>query len=549
MRFTLPSRILTVKTLRGVVAFIAIGAGLPGERGSANDWPEFGGSPCKNMVSDEKNLPAWFEPGKKSTARGEIIMTTASNVVWGVRTSANTYSTPTVAGGKIFIGGGEPARGFLKCLDARNGRVLWQYVAPFRQFPDELEKSKKFMLGRITPFLGVCATATVDGDRLYFVNHRCEVMCLDANGSNRPFYITVEKKDTSPDEPPVASGVRSERVLWTFDLWGLGVRPSDACDGQPLVDGDLLYVCTSNGVDRDARVYYADDRKVPAPNAPNMVVLDKQTGRLVATDDAQHIGPNLLHGQWSSPSLGTVNGRKLVFFGGGDGCCYAFEALAAVPENPVKLKTVWFCDCNPPEYKQFGGLSRVVHYCLGDKRLRQSLNKKDESSFTGMSEIIACPVFYNNRVYVAIGRDPAHGRGRGALWCLDATKTGDITRTGKIWCYQGLDRTLSTVSISDGLLYIADVGGRLHCLDAETGACQWIHDTNAPIWSSTLVADGKVYLPTTKHFWVLAAGRQKKVLSEISLGAPGYASPVAADGTLYISSRNYLWAVRKQANP
>ena len=533
---------------RCFIAFFVASLALSGWNASAKDWPEFCGSSCKNMVSGEKNLPDSFEPGKKNTAKGEIILSTASNVVWGVRTSANTYSSPTVAGGKIFISGGEPGRGVFKCLDARNGRVLWQYVAPFRQFPDELERGLKFMLGRITPNLGICATATADGDRVYFVNHRCEVMCLDANGSTHPFYISNESGNNSTNQPPVAPGVCSERVVWTFDLWAFGVRPSDACDGQPLVDGDLLYVCTSNGVDRDARVAYADDRKTPAPTAPNLIVLDKRTGRLVATDDAQHIGPNLMHGQWSTPSLGVVNGRKLVFFGGGDGCCYAFEALTSVPEKPVKLKTVWSCDCNPPEYKQFGGLSWAAHYSLGDKRLRQSLNKNNESSFTGMSEIIACPVFYKDRVYVAIGRDPAHGHGRGALWCMDATKTGDITQTGRIWCYQGLDRTLSTVSISDGLLYVADVAGRLHCLDAESGECYWVHDTNAPIWSSTLVADGKIYLPTTKHLWVLAAGKEKRALSQVSLGAPIYASPVAVDGTLYISSKNYLWAVRKQEN-
>ena len=34
-----------------------------------------------------------------------------------------------------------------------------------------------------------------------------------------------------------------------------------------------------------------------------------------------------------------VGERKLVFFGGGDGICYAFEALSTVPEKPVKLKT------------------------------------------------------------------------------------------------------------------------------------------------------------------------------------------------------------------
>ena len=88
---------------RCFIAFFVASLALSGWNASAKDWPEFCGSSCKNMVSGEKNLPDSFEPGKKNTAKGEIILSTASNVVWGVRTSANTYSSPTVAGGKIFI--------------------------------------------------------------------------------------------------------------------------------------------------------------------------------------------------------------------------------------------------------------------------------------------------------------------------------------------------------------------------------------------------------------------------------------------------------------
>ena len=93
---------------------------------------------------------------------------------------------------------------------------------------------------------------------------------------------------------------------------------------------------------------------MPAPNAPNLIVLEKKTGRLVATDDTR-IAERLWHGQWSSPSLGTVHGRKLVFFCGGNGACYAFDRLSAVPDKPVRLKTVWWCDCIPAEYKAFNG--------------------------------------------------------------------------------------------------------------------------------------------------------------------------------------------------
>ena len=190
-------------------------------------------------------------------------------------------------------------------------------------------------------------------------------------------------------------------------------------------------------------------------------------------------------------------------------------------------------------------LNWAAMYSLGDKRYKKSLNKQNSSSYVGMSEIIGCPVFLSNRVYVAIGQDPEHGHGRGALWCLDATQTGDITQRGKIWCYQGLDRTLATPAIRNDLLYIADVAGRIHCLEAGSGKVVWIHETGADAWSSTLLADGNLFFPTLKHLWVLAAGREKRVLSQISLGAPMYATPVAVDSTLYINSRNYLWAVRK----
>ena len=329
-------------------------------------------------------------------------------------------------------------------------------------------------------------------------------------------------------------------------MWAeTGDRPSDACNGSPLLDGNLLYVGTSNGVDREASVPYADNRKTPAPEAPNLIVLEKRTGRLVATDAATHIGPNLLHGQWSSPSAGVVRGKKLIFFGGGDGFCYAFEALDSVPAKPVKLKTAWLFDCNPPEYKSFGGLDWATHYSLGDRRLKKSLNKANDGNFVGMSEIIATPVFYKDRVYVAIGRDPEHGRGRGALWCINAIGSGDITHTGCRWCYKGLDRTLSTAAIADGLLFITDVAGRVHCLDPESGQCYWVYETKATAWGSTYVADGKVYVPTQKYLNVMAAGKEPRLLAKIRLGNAIFATPVVANGTLYVTSTRYLWAVQK----
>ena len=152
-------------------------------------------------------------------------------------------------------------------------------------------------------------------------------------------------------------------------------------------------------------------------------MLDKKTGRLVASDD-ERIGTRLFHGQWSSPSLGVVNGKPQIFFGGGDGVLYAFEPLTAMPKEPrAAQESSGPIDCNPPEYKVVNG--RKVVYTDGD--IRKHRGNNNDGTFIGPSEIIGTPVFYKNRVYVTTGQDPSHGRGVGMLTCIDATKTGDVT--------------------------------------------------------------------------------------------------------------------------
>jgi outer membrane protein assembly factor BamB len=191
------------------------------------------------------------------------------------------------------------------------------------------------------------------------------------------------------------------------------------------------------------------------------------------------------------------------------------------------LKKVWWFDCNPPEYKMKDG--KPIKYPDAD----------------GPSEINATPVFYKNRVYVAIGQDPEHGEGIGRLVCVDATKTGDVTRSALIWEYRGIHRSISTVSIDPetGLLFVGDFSGFVHCLDAETGKLYWTHDMKAHMWGSTLVADGKVYVGDEDgDFVVLAAAKEKKLLSECNVGAPIYSTPVVANGVIYVGSNTHLYA-------
>ncbi|MEY5011977.1 MAG: hypothetical protein RLZZ253_3116, partial [Verrucomicrobiota bacterium] len=163
------------------------------------------------------------------------------------------------------------------------------------------------------------------------------------------------------------------------------------------------------------------------------------------------------------------------------------------------------------------------------------------------------PVFYKNRVYVAIGQDPEHGEGVGRLVCVDPKgKKGDITKTGLVWDYKAIHRSISTVSIDPetGLLFIADFSGFVHCLDADTGKVYWVHDMQAHMWGSTFVVDGKVFCGDEDgDFVCFASSKEKKVLSEVNMGAPIYSTPIVANGAMYVGTQTHLYVIAEGAKP
>jgi outer membrane protein assembly factor BamB len=523
-----------MKTIRRVqeklvacLIFLLVLSGLPA---SAADWPEWGGKPIRNMYSPQKGLPSEFGKIEFKSGTDEVKTNGVKNLRWVAKIGSQSYGNVTVANGKVYIGtNNEPPRdpkhpgdrSTLYCFDEKSGEFLWQLAVT------------KLAAGRVNdwPNLGLLSSATVEGDRIYLTTSRCEVICLDAkgmsNGNDGPFKDEAKyfvKDVTTPDgqpAPPVEPGPKDADIVWVYDMMDeLGVYPHNASNGSILIDGDIIYACTSNGQDWT-------HQNIPSPNSPSFIALDKKTGKLLGEDDAK-IGPHIFHGQWSSPSLGVVNGKKQVLFGGGDGWCYAFDPTPVKEGDTGLLKVIWKYDCNPPEYKNDKD-GKPIKYPAAE----------------GVSEVNATPVFWKNRVYVATGQDPEHGEGVGMLTCIDATQTGDITKTGKIWNYDKIHRSISTVSIDPdtGLLFIADFSGFIHCLDAETGKVYWTHDMKAHMWGSTFVADGKVYVGDEDgDFVVMAATKEKKILSETNLGSAVYGTAIVANGVIYVQSNTHLFA-------
>jgi outer membrane protein assembly factor BamB len=490
----------------------------------AGEWPQWGRDSSRNMASDDSGVVESFKPGTIDPKTEQADLKTAENVRWVVKLGSQSYGNPTVAGGRVYVGTNNQSprdpkhkgdRGIVMALDAKSGELAWQLVSP------------KLGTGKVSDweYLGICSSPAVDGDRVYVVTNRCEVLCLDAKGQadgNAGPYKD-EGMYVSTDGKPVELGPKDADIVWRYDMrQELGIFPHNITSCSVLILGDRLYVTTSNGQDW-THVH------IPNPRAPALCVLDKKTGELVG-EEASSISQRILHGSWSSPAGGEVKGKQQVFFGGPDGFVYGFDAdPVKEADGTLALKELWRVDANPPAHRVKDG--KPIKY--PDKY--------------GPSEIIATPVYWKGRVYVAAGQDPEHGMGVGQLICVDpAEATGNVSATAK-WRHT-IDRSISTVAIHGGLLFVADFTGFVYCFDPETGALHWKHDTESNIWGSPLAVDGKVYIGNESgKLLVYKAAKEQKLLATVEIGAAIYSSPVVADGVLYVATQTHLYAVAKPA--
>lgn len=502
--------------------------------GHAGDWPQWSGTNEKNMVSSETGLPVEFSPGRRIRGKADIDMATTKNCRWAVKLGSQTYGTPTVSQGIVLIGTNNEAprdpgktgdRGVMMAFEEKTGKFLWQLVVP------------KLAAGKVNDweYLGICASGTIEGDRVYLVTNQCDVVCLDLHGlknGNQGFqdeakYMTPPAAPGQPPPPTAEVTPIDADIIWVYNMREeLGVFPHNMTSSSPVIVGDRLYVTTSNGVDWT-------HTNIPNPQAPSFITLNKNTGEYLA-EEGSEISKRILHCSWSSPAAGTIKGTPTVVFAAGDGWVYGYGMGITKEDDDVALmEELWRYDANPKEY-----------------RFDEKGEPRKYATAEGPSEIIATPVIYKDRVYVAIGQDPEHGEGVGMLSCIDATKRGDITKEGAIWTYKGIGRSISTASIHDGLVYIAEYAGYVHCLDAETGELYWKHDTKGHIWSSTLVADGKVYIGNEEgELTILQAGKELKVLNVIEFPAPILCSVVAVNGALLVPTQTHLYCFAEGATP
>lgn len=551
---------------------ISVFVGLSDLRTIAAEWPLLGRDRTRNALSPEKRPPLDWSIGTYNSANYRWNFDKTRNIRWRARLGttafgvSTTFGSPIVADGQVYIGtngfGGHVKRhgdtkryGCLLCFRASDGQFLWHYSAK------ELEGYAWHWSHR-----GLGSTPLVEGNRLWFVSNRWEVLCLDTQGFQ-------DKKNDGPYVDESAKGSNDADIVWRYDMrkelkvvpfshihWD----PNRQC--SPVSYRDRLYVVTGNGTEQRSS-------KIPSPKAPSLVCFDKKIGKVLWTDASP--GENILMGQFSSPLVAEINGRAQVIVGQGDGWVRSFDALTG--------KLIWKFDINAKE--------------------SQWLNA---GAWGTRNSILATPVFYKGRVYVGSGQVWEFGQGNGRLVCIDPTKTGDISselavdakgqplpqrrfravvrkngekairnpNSGLIWEFTASDenkngkleydevfhRTLSSVVVKNDLLIAVDLSGLVHCFHARTGKRFWKYDLFANTASSPLIVDNWVYVADEDGdvaIFRLSADpdvAMKRVKGKhqphatIKVDDSVDNSPVFANGVLYIASRSNLWAIAKSKN-
>jgi outer membrane protein assembly factor BamB len=472
---------------KAVAKATAIGkAATPGTAGGAMavnppqgvgplDWGQWGGSSARNNTPNGKNIPTEWSIGSFDTKTGEWNKAEAKNVKWAAALGSQSYGNPVIANGQVYVGSNNGAGhlkrypasidlGVMLCFSEADGKFLWQH------------SNEKLPTGRVHdwPLQGVCAAPLVEGERLWYVTNRGEVVCLDTKG----FYDNQDDGPVTKDPGRLFDVVRAEepsKDKLADIVKGLKageVSPALADEfkaaGLPLptgakiaADGEhfKLTFTPASGVEREVTLRM---------EGPKLSVY-----KLINTDDKDEadviwrvnmMRPPLGISQHNMCSCSVTAVGDILYVTTSNGVdeghvhlpAASAPSFVALDKNNGKL--LW-ADNSPganvlhgqwssPAYAVLGGVPQVLfgggdgwlYSFRGDGTSKDGkpellwkfdCNPKESKYVLGgradRNHIIGTPVIHEGLVFVGVGEDPEHGEGVGHFWCIDPTKRGDVS--------------------------------------------------------------------------------------------------------------------------
>jgi outer membrane protein assembly factor BamB len=301
---------------------------------------------------------------------------------------------------------------------------------------------------------------------------------------------------------------RAGKVVWSRELTeefgfysGFGGRTH-----TPMIDEDRLVLSFVN-------TGWGEQ----GPPRNRTFAFDKRTGDLlwVSTPGGQPYDLNTS----TTPVAAMINGQRLLIEGNADGWVYAIRARTG--------EKVWGFQLTK------GGINITV-------------------------------AVDGDTVYASHSEENVDTPGvMGRLVAIDATGTGDVTKTHERWRAEELGAGFSSPLVHAGTVYVVDNSANLFALDAKTGRQLWKHKLGTVGKGSPAWADGKIYVTELNgRFYILkpgAEGVETLDMDEITVadateGPAGryaelYGSPAFAYGRVYLSTEAGLFALGDKSKP
>ena len=151
-----------------------------------------------------------------------------------------------------------------------------------------------------------------------------------------------------------------------------------------------------------------------------------------------------------------------------------------------------------------------------------------------------------NYAYICHSEENYDTTEMGAVVCLDASKTGDISESGVVWRRDGLTVGYASPALANDRLYLVTNSATLLCMDAKTGQTHWEFSLGrVGKGSPTVTADGVIYVGEQNGvFHILRDEGDKCVSLDKKEFAPTdegkdelYGSPAVVGGRVYFMTR------------
>jgi outer membrane protein assembly factor BamB len=393
---------------------VAVAAPKKGSR----DWPQWRG-PARDGISPLTGLiDDWSA--------------TAPRLLWTASGMGKGYASVAISGGRIYTLGQHDGKEHLSAFKQEDGSHLWSTAVGSGDHSN--------------------GTPTVDGNLVYAVGLKGDLVCADTAGGN-----LVWKKNYGQD-----FGGRM------MSGWGFSE--------SPLVDGDRL-ICT------------------PGSNQAMMAALDKKTGNLIWKTSFPQGGSRGKDGAGYSSIViskaGPVKqyvqlvGRGVIGVHAGDGSfLWGYDRIANGTANvptPVVHGDLVFCSSGYGD----GGSALLRMKVTGNKVGPEEVYYRSASELQnhhgGMVQV---------GDYIYFG----HGHNRGLPICVELA-------TGKVmWGpVRGAGSGSAAVAFADGHLYFRYENGLMALIEATPEAYRLkgtftIASRNGKSWPHPAIADGKLYL-------------------------------------------------------